>query len=52
MLMAIHGIDADQAFERLRIQSQNTNTPLHRVATTSVEQLRTTSDSSDSEETV
>jgi transcriptional regulator with GAF, ATPase, and Fis domain len=47
MLMAIHGIDADQAFDRLRTQSQHTNTPLHRVATTFVEQLSTTIPSSD-----
>lgn len=39
MLMAIHGIDADQAFDRLRTQSQNTNTPLYRVATAFVEHV-------------
>ncbi|MGK2880449.1 MAG: ANTAR domain-containing response regulator [Mycobacterium sp.] len=32
MLMAIHGITADQAFDRLRKKSQDTNTRLHTVA--------------------
>ena len=39
MLMAIHGIDADQAFDRLRTQSQHTNVPLHAVATTFIERI-------------
>ena len=42
MLMAIHGIDADQAFDRLRTQSQNTNTPLYEVASAFVDQIRST----------
>ncbi|WP_197383612.1 GAF and ANTAR domain-containing protein [Mycolicibacterium mengxianglii] len=37
MLMLIHGIDADEAFDRLRTQSQNTNIPLRTVATTFIE---------------
>jgi transcriptional regulator with GAF, ATPase, and Fis domain len=41
MLMAIHGIDADQAFDRLRTQSQHTNTPLREVATTFVDNIST-----------
>lgn len=32
MLMAIHGIDADQAFDLLRKESQATNARLHTVA--------------------
>lgn len=42
MLMAIHGIDADQAFDLLRRQSQATNIRLHAVAATLVQQLSTT----------
>lgn len=42
MLMAIHGIDADQAFDRLRTHSQHTNTPLRTVATTFIEHISTT----------
>jgi len=41
MLMAIHGIDADSAFDLLRTQSQNTNTRLHTVAVNLVRQLST-----------
>ena len=41
MLMAIHGIDADQAFDLLRKQSQTTNTRLHTVASDLVEKLST-----------
>jgi transcriptional regulator with GAF, ATPase, and Fis domain len=41
MLMAIHGIDADQAFDRLRTQSQNTNTPLYAVATALIARVNT-----------
>jgi transcriptional regulator with GAF, ATPase, and Fis domain len=47
MLMAIHGIDADQAFDRLRTQSQNTNVPLHKVATTFVEHINATAPNGD-----
>lgn len=32
MLMAIHGIDAGEAFDRLRRESQNSNVPLRTVA--------------------
>jgi transcriptional regulator with GAF, ATPase, and Fis domain len=32
VLMAIHGIDADQAFDMLRRQSQNTNVPIRVIA--------------------
>lgn len=32
VLMAVHGIDADQAFEILRRESQTTNVRLHTVA--------------------
>jgi len=39
MLMAIHGIDADEAFDLLRKQSQETNVRLRTVAATFVEQL-------------
>ncbi|MHA3024097.1 ANTAR domain-containing response regulator [Mycobacterium sp. BMJ-28] len=39
MLMAIHGIDDDEAFARLRRQSQNTNVPLRTLAVQLVEQL-------------
>lgn len=47
MLMAIHGIDANQAFDRLRTQSQNTNTPLYTVATTFIERISTTTHTND-----
>ncbi|MGZ4516840.1 MAG: ANTAR domain-containing response regulator, partial [Mycobacteriaceae bacterium] len=33
ILMAVHHCTADEAFDRLRTQSQNTNTTLHDVAT-------------------
>jgi hypothetical protein len=49
MLMAIHGINADQAFDRLRSQSQNTNTPLSSAATTFVEHIKATNPSSDNQ---
>ncbi len=39
MLMAIHGIDADEAFDRLRRESQNTNVPLRVVAADLVQRL-------------
>ena len=39
MLMAIHGIDADEAFDLLRKQSQATNVRLRTVAANFVEQL-------------
>lgn len=39
MLMAIHGIDADEAFNMLRKKSQDTNTRLHDVAVDFVAQL-------------
>lgn len=39
MLMAIHGIDADEAFDMLRKKSQETNTRLHAVAVDFVEQV-------------
>jgi len=39
MLMAIHGIDADEAFDLLRKQSQETNVRLRTVAANFVEQL-------------
>lgn len=42
ILMAVHGIDAAAAFERLRAQSQNTNTKLHDVAAAFVAALATT----------
>ncbi|GAS95964.1 two component system response regulator [Mycolicibacterium canariasense] len=44
MLMAIHGIDADEAFERLRRESQNTNIPLRAVALRLVERLTSAPD--------
>jgi AmiR/NasT family two-component response regulator len=34
ILMAVHHCTADEAFDRLRTQSQDTNTKLHDVATT------------------
>ena len=43
MLMAIHQIDADQAFDLLRRQSQDTNVPLRTVAADLVQQLSATS---------
>jgi GAF domain-containing protein len=39
MLMAIHGIDADQAFDMLRLESQTKNIRLSVVATELVERL-------------
>ena len=42
MLMAIHGITADQAFDLLRRQLQATNIRLHAVAATLVQKLSTT----------
>jgi GAF domain-containing protein len=41
MLMAIRGINADEAFDLLREQSQTTNTRLHTVASELVEKLST-----------
>lgn len=52
MLMAIHGIDDDEAFARLRRQSQNTNVPLRTVAVQLVEQLTTPPGSSTDGEAV
>lgn len=43
MLMAIHAIEADEAFDRLRRMSQNTNVPLRIVAARLVEQLTSSS---------
>jgi AmiR/NasT family two-component response regulator len=43
MLMAIHQIDADRAFDLLRVKSQETNVPLRAVAADLVQQLSTTS---------
>lgn len=39
MLMAIHRVDADEAFAMLRTQSQHTNVPLRDVAANLVEQI-------------
>lgn len=39
MLMAIHGIDADEAFDRLRRESQNTNVALRTIAADLVQRL-------------
>ncbi len=44
MLMAIHGISADEAFDRLRRASQDTNVPLRAVAVDLVERLTSISD--------
>ena len=41
ILMALHGVDADEAFDLLRRESQNTNTRLHTVATELVTRLST-----------
>jgi transcriptional regulator with GAF, ATPase, and Fis domain len=41
ILMALHGIDADKAFDLLRRESQATNTRLHTVATELVTRLST-----------
>ena len=43
MLMAIHQISADKAFDLLRRKSQDTNVPLRTVAAELVQQLSTTS---------
>lgn len=53
MLMAIHGIDADQAFDMLRKQSQAQNVRLRTIAASFVEQLSapaTPSESADTEQ--
>jgi transcriptional regulator with GAF, ATPase, and Fis domain len=42
MLMAIHGITAEEAFDRLRTESQHTNIPLRVVATTLIDKLGAT----------
>ena len=39
ILMALHGVDADEAFDLLRRESQATNTRLHTVATELVTRL-------------
>jgi GAF domain-containing protein len=39
MLMAIHGIDADEAFDMLRRQSQTTNVRLHTLATNFIDEI-------------
>jgi transcriptional regulator with GAF, ATPase, and Fis domain len=39
ILMALHGVDADEAFDMLRRESQATNTRLHTVATELVTRL-------------
>ena len=51
ILMALHGVDADKAFDLLRRESQATNTRLHTVATELVTRLSTpaTDDSSTTE---
>jgi transcriptional regulator with GAF, ATPase, and Fis domain len=51
ILMALHGVDADEAFDLLRRESQATNTRLHTVATELVTRLSTpaTDDSSTTE---
>jgi transcriptional regulator with GAF, ATPase, and Fis domain len=41
ILMALHGVDADEAFDLLRRESQDTNTRLHTVATELVTRLST-----------
>ncbi|MCW2688111.1 MAG: hypothetical protein JWR37_3001 [Mycobacterium sp.] len=41
MLMAMHGIDAEKAFDMLRRESQATNVPLHTVAVKLVHQVST-----------
>lgn len=41
ILMALHGVDADEAFDLLRRESQATNTRLHTVATELVTRLST-----------
>ena len=41
ILMALHGVDADKAFDLLRRESQATNTRLHTVATELVTRLST-----------
>jgi GAF domain-containing protein len=43
VLMAIHGVDADQAFDMLRRQSQNTNVPVREIAADFVEKITATS---------
>lgn len=45
MLMALHGIDADQAFAMLRRESQTRNIRLYTVATDVVKQFSTGGDS-------
>ncbi|MFF9561453.1 ANTAR domain-containing protein [Streptomyces albus] len=40
VLIAVHGIDADEAFSRLVQQSQHTNVKLHEVARMLVDSVR------------
>ena len=42
VLMAVHGIDADEAFDMLRRHSQNTNVPLRVVATEFLQKITAT----------
>jgi transcriptional regulator with GAF, ATPase, and Fis domain len=49
MLMAVHQIDADQAFNMLRQRSQQTNVPLRTVAADLVKQLSAVSAPADDE---
>ena len=44
MLMAIHGIDADEAFDMLRTQSQDDNVRLTVIAADLVERLSRTAE--------
>jgi transcriptional regulator with GAF, ATPase, and Fis domain len=43
VLMAIHGVDADQAFDMLRQQSQNTNVPVRVIAADFLQKITATS---------
>jgi AmiR/NasT family two-component response regulator len=43
VLMAIHGVDADQAFDMLRRHSQDTNVPVRVIAADFLEKTTTTS---------
>jgi len=49
MLMAVHQIDADQAFNMLRRRSQETNVPLRTIAADLVKQLSAVSTPADDE---
>lgn len=43
VLMAIHGVDADQAFDMLRRQSQKTNVPVRVIAADFLQKVTATS---------